>query len=497
LDHSLGSRDVFVTVRNASSPYEIISVGASAPTIQRVALDFSAPPEANSLIASVYLPLEGASYSSKIGDGSLTTFTIGHNLNTRDINIIVRATTSPYDFTPVRWEASTLNTATVYFESAPSIDSQKVTVFTGIGGIKPFNDEVSLDMLEGVSINSVSSGQFLSWDGSNWINSNAPGAISNTDSLTEGTTNLYFSNTRVRSAISVSGDLSYNSNTGVISFTNDVGDIESITAGTGLSGGGTSGNVTLNLASTTVTAGSYGSANSVATFSVDAQGRLTTAANSTISILSSQISDFSLNAVTSLTGTTNEIEVSNSVGSITVGLPANVTISQDLVVAGNLTVSGNTTTINTETLLIEDNAIVLNSGHTGSPTTNAGVMVERGTSADVEIRWNETSDIWEFTNDGTNYYPISNVSSANTSFTGTITLPATTSIGNVSNTEISYLDGVTSNIQSQLDNKQAIVSNVSDTEIGYLDGVTSSIQTQLNTKASTGKAIAMAIVFGG
>jgi hypothetical protein len=41
------------------------------------------------------------------------------------------------------------------------------------------------------------------------------------------------------------------------------------------------------------------------------------------------------------------------------------------------------------------------------------------------------------------------------------------------------------------------VSNVSDTEIGYLDGVTSSIQTQLDTKASTGKAIAMAIVFGG
>jgi hypothetical protein len=44
---------------------------------------------------------------------------------------------------------------------------------------------------------------------------------------------------------------------------------------------------------------------------------------------------------------------------------------------------------------------------------------------------------------------------------------------------------------------QAVVANVSDTEIGYLDGVTSAIQTQLNTKASTGKAIAMSIVFGG
>jgi hypothetical protein len=69
-------------------------------------------------------------------------------------------------------------------------------------------------------------------------------------------------------------------------------------------------------------------------------------------------------------------------------------------------------------------------------------------------------------------------------------------VANVSNTEIGYLDGVTSAIQTQLNNKQAVVANVSDTEIGYLDGVTSAIQTQLDTKASTGKAIAMAIVFG-
>ena len=40
-------------------------------------------------------------------------------------------------------------------------------------------------------------------------------------------------------------------------------------------------------------------------------------------------------------------------------------------------------------------------------------------------------------------------------------------------------------------------TNVSATEISYLDGVSSAIQTQINTKASTGKAIAMAIVFGG
>jgi len=72
--------------------------------------------------------------------------------------------------------------------------------------------------------------------------------------------------------------------------------------------------------------------------------------------------------------------------------------------------------------------------------------------------------------------------SAAPTFTGTVTLPASTSIGDVSNLEIGYLNGVTSGLQIQLDAKQAVVANVSDVEIGYLDGVTSAIQTQLNTK---------------
>jgi hypothetical protein len=56
----------------------------------------------------------------------------------------------------------------------------------------------------------------------------------------------------VRGLISAGGDLAYNSTTGVISFTNDAGDIEGVTAGTGLTGGGTSGAVTLNVSGLTV-----------------------------------------------------------------------------------------------------------------------------------------------------------------------------------------------------------------------------------------------------
>ena len=112
------------------------------------------------------------------------------------------------------------------------------------------------------------------------------------------------------------------------------------------------------------------------------------------------------NYVAGITGTANEISVSGSGSegaSVTIGLPANVVIANNLTVTGDLTVSGNTTTINTANLNVEDNFILLNSGETSTPTLNAGVEVERGTSTNVQIRWNETTDKWQFTNDGSTY----------------------------------------------------------------------------------------------
>ena len=57
-----------------------------------------------------------------------------------------------------------------------------------------------------------------------------------------------------------------------------------------------------------------------------------------------------------------------------------------------------------------------------------------------------------------------------------------TALSAVSATELGYLDGVTSAVQTQIDGKQAVNANVSTTELGYLDGVTSAIQTQLDAK---------------
>ena len=81
--------------------------------------------------------------------------------------------------------------------------------------------------------------------------------------------------------------LSVNGQTGVVVLTaSDVGATPNTTyvlAGTGMSGGGRlNANVTLNLANTAVTAGTYGSSANVAQITVDAQGRITSAANVSI-----------------------------------------------------------------------------------------------------------------------------------------------------------------------------------------------------------------------
>lgn len=80
------------------------------------------------------------------------------------------------------------------------------------------------------------------------------------------------------------------------------------------------------------------------------------------------------------------------------GLTGEVFIDADLRTSGDLTVDGTTTTINSNTVSIADNIIILNSDEVGAPTQDAGFEVERGTSANVSFLWNETNDEWTFDN---------------------------------------------------------------------------------------------------
>ena len=113
--------------------------------------------------------------------------------------------------------------------------------------------------------------------------------------------------------------------------------------------------------------------------------------------------------VATIVGTENEITVSPNSGhnaAVTIGLPEDVEIVGNLQVGGNLNVIGTVNSVNTTQINIEDNKVKLNSNFTGTPTTDAGILVERGLETDVEILWNETSDKWTLTNDGSSYHAI-------------------------------------------------------------------------------------------
>jgi len=113
--------------------------------------------------------------------------------------------------------------------------------------------------------------------------------------------------------------------------------------------------------------------------------------------------------VQNIQGTANEVTVSPTSGegsTVTIGLPDDVSITNNLTVGGNLNVAGTINSVNTTQVNIVDNKINLNTDFTGAPTADAGIRVERGTGTDVEILWNETSDNWTLTNNGTNYHAV-------------------------------------------------------------------------------------------
>ncbi len=101
---------------------------------------------------------------------------------------------------------------------------------------------------------------------------------------------------------------------------------------------------------------------------------------------------------------------------------AAVSTDDNVTITGNLTVSGTTVSVNVESVTIADNILILNSNVTSTPTENAGIEVERGTSSNVSIRWNESTDKWELTTDGSTFSEINGTATESLSWASPITV---------------------------------------------------------------------------
>ena len=155
-----------------------------------------------------------------------------------------------------------------------------------------------------------------------------------------------------------------------------------------------------------------------------------------------------------LSATLNWMQVE---GSNSINTANSVTIDQNLIVTGNLTVNGTTVTLNTETVTVEDNILILNSTATGSPNMDAGIEVERGDEPNVSIRWNETDNKWQISNDGIEYVDIK-------SGDQDISTDSDVSFNSVTSTFIGDLTGnvegnITGNVQGNLTGQVSDLSN--------------------------------------
>lgn len=251
------------------------------------------------------------------------------------------------------------------------------------------------------------------------------------------------------------------------------------------------GNITLTTTLDTVNSnvGSFGSSTAIPVVTVNGKGLVTgvsTAAITTaLTVGADSGSDDSVALATdtlNFVGTANEIETAVSNNQIQIGLPSAVTVgslttSGNVIVGGDLTVSGTTTTVNTETINLADNQILLNSNETGTPSQNGGIEIERGTSANKTLVWNETSDKWTV---GSETF-VAGTFEGN--LTGAVTGNASTATALATSRTISLAGDVSGSASFNGTGNATITATVADDSHNHVISNIDGLQTEIDTKA--------------
>ena len=230
-------------------------------------------------------------------------------------------------------------------------------------------------------------------------NTSATGSVSitNTGVLDVTTSSGLSTNTSATGSVSIT-------NTGVTAFSSGTG-LSTNTSATGAvsvtnTDRGSAQNIFKTVAVSGQTSVTAGSNNSTLTFA-ESGGITITTSGSTVTIDSADTNDDV--SVTNLEARLPQIDTATTIGN-----GVTMTAGGDFVVTGDLTVNGTQTILNTETLTVDDNLIILNNNATGVPAANqdAGIEIERGSSTNVQLLWDESATRWSFTNDGSTFYNI-------------------------------------------------------------------------------------------
>lgn len=339
--------------------------------------------------------IAGTSYLQTIGNGSATSFTLTHNLGTRDVFVVFRQATSPYDILNVYWEATTTNTITAIFDSAPALNSVRALIYAGFSTAQGTSYSANVGNGSATEItvtHNLGTRDVLVSCRSN--NSPYNDIQVSWEALTTNTVKLYFGEAPDSNEVRVNifsnaagGEVAQSVN----SLTDT--DINSPSNGQLLVWNGSNW-----INDTLVTVTALDGLTDVVITSATPDQFLKWDGSSWVNASIPQINNLNdVGDVTISSATSGQLLKWN--GSAWV----NSDTVQNLIVSGDLTVNGTTTTISTTELLIEDNLIVLNTGSAATPSFNAGIEVERGNFTNVQIRWNETTDKWQFTNDGSTY----------------------------------------------------------------------------------------------